>query len=95
MRKLKYPNPKKIESYIQYNDTIDQIFVDLNLQTKNWKKSLTILNPNKSLGWKIISANVVKGVSGEIFSIVKQIFNFLLNQGDFLENLKIASVNQI
>ena len=53
------------------------------------------LKPNKSPGYDNISSNVVNETSDIFFTPLKYIFNLLLQQGVFPENLKIAKVSPV
>ena len=50
------------------------------------------LRPNKNPGYDSISSNVVKWFSNMFFTPLEYIFSFLLQQGIFPENWKIAKV---
>ena len=86
------------ESQTKFDQCLNphQTFVgEANLTVDEVKEALRILKPNKSPGYDNISSNVVYETSDIFFTPLKYIFNLSLQQGKFLENLKIAKVSPI
>ena len=76
------------QNYIHNDGTI-------NLTGLGLENAFASLKTNESLGYDDISADVVKRVSDEIFSILKHIFNISLAKGVFPDKSKIARVTPI
>ena len=66
-----------------------------NLTDDEIKEALRILKPSKSPEYGNISLSVVDGTSDIFFTSLKYIFNLLLQQRIFRENLKIEKVSPI
>ena len=68
---------------------------EANLTDEEVEEVLISLKPNKSPGYDNISSNVVNETSDIFFTHLKYIFNLLLEQGMFPENLKTSKVSPI
>ena len=68
---------------------------EANLTDDEIEEALRSLKPNKCPGFDNISSNVVNETSDIFFTPLKYVFNLLLQQGIFPENLKIARTSPI
>ena len=87
--------PESQTKFDQYLSPYQTFMGEANLTDDEVKGVLRILKPNKSPGYDKISFNVVNETSDIFFTPLKYIFNLLLQQGIFTENLKIAKVSPI
>ena len=85
-------NKSTFQNYIHYHGSCLSIISLTDLELEN---AFASLKTNKSTGYDDMSINVVKRVSGEIFLILKHIFNISLAKGVFPDNLKIARVTPV
>ena len=84
-----------IEHINQYLNPHQTFMGKANLTDDEVKETLRSLKPNKSPGYDNISSNVVNETSDIFFTPLKYIFNLLLQQEIFPENLKITKVSPI
>ena len=68
---------------------------EFEIKDEELEKALANLKLYKSPGCYSIPSNVVKVITDETFSVPKHIFNLSLNQGIFLERLKIVLATPI
>ena len=80
----------KFDQYLNLHHTF---MGEATLTDDEVKEVLRRLKPNKSPGNDNISSKVVNETSDRFFTFLKYIFNLLLQQGIFPENLKIAKVS--
>ena len=85
-------NKSTFQNYIHYHGSCLSTISLTDLELEN---AFASLKTNKSTGYDDMSINVVKRVSGEIFLILKHIFNISLAKGVFPDNLKIARVTPV
>ena len=83
---------KKFDQYLNPHQTL---MGEANLTDDEIEEALRSLKPNKCPGFDNISSNVVNETSDIFFTPLKYVFNLLLQQGIFPENLKIAKVSTI
>ena len=87
--------PESQTKFDQYLNPHQTLMGEANLTDDEIKEALRSLKPNKSPGYDNISSSVVNETSDIFFTPLKYIFNLLLQQGIFPENLKIAKVSPI
>ena len=83
---------KKFDQYLNPHQTL---MGEANLTDDEIEEALRSLKPNKCPGFDNISSNVVNETSDIFFTPLKYVFNLLLQQGIFPENLKIARTSPI
>ena len=87
--------PESQTMFDQYLNPHQILIGEANLTDDEVKEALRILKLNKSPGYGNISSNVANETSDIFFTPLKYIFNLLLQQGIFPENLKIEKVSPI
>ena len=80
--------PESQTKFDQYLNPHQTLMGEANLTDDEIKEALRSLKPNKSPGYDNISSSVVNETSDIFFTPLKYIFNLLLQQGIFPENLK-------
>ena len=80
------------EVFLKYEGTVLEI---KEIADDELHKALFSLKSNKSPGCDDISSNIIKAVSREVFSTIKDLCNISLQQGDFSDKLKIATLTPI
>ena len=87
--------PESQTKFDQYLNPHQILIGEANLTDDEVTEALRILRLNKSPEYGNISSNVANETSDIFFTPLKYIFNFLLQQGIFPENLKIENVSPI
>ena len=87
--------PESQTKFDQYLNPHQTLMGEANLTDDEIKEALRSLKLNKSPGYDNISPSVVNETSDIFFTPLKYIFNLLLQQGIFPENLEVAKVSPI